>query len=173
MVLLSPLRTHCGLPFISIATTVVLLLCWHWWSPNLVHLVIDQDSGTKVGIPIKSSPQPKPLPEAPAVVQRAQPHPSNLVDLLSSLMFKNYGIVKSSDVYVWSGIECTYLEAQNVTGSYTSWADTYGQTSYLFQSVGGVLVHPPSGMRSSVPLGGEVCPPGCVKVVSKLLMFCL
>ena len=135
---------------------MILLLWWHWWSPHIVVLLVHQDSSANAAIPIKSTPPPPPqAAAAQAAVQRAKLRPSDLVDLLTSLAFKNYGVVKSSDAYVWSDITCTYLEAQNVSDAYTSWADSYGQTSYLFQSVGGVLVHPPTGMRSSVPLGGE------------------
>eukprot|EP00731_Ephydatia_muelleri_P017942 Em0010g1040a len=49
-----------------------------------------------------------------------------------------------------------YFETQNVTNPYTSWAYyPFGPSAYyLFQDVDGVLVTPPSGMRSSVPLGG-------------------
>ena len=126
-------------------------------------LIVHQDSRTEIDIPIKSKlPPPKqlslPSAEVNSVrVQKVAPRPTDLVDLLSGLSFKNYGVVKSSDVYVFEPLTCTglYLEAQNVTGSYTSWSDTYEKSSYLFQSVAGILVHPPSGMRSSVPLGGE------------------
>jgi hypothetical protein len=78
-----------------------------------------------------------------------------LVSLLGNLTFKNYGVVKSSDRYTWQKIPCMYLESQNVSGPYLSWADR-SYANYLYHNVSGDLVHPPSGMRSSVPLGGEV-----------------
>ena len=42
-----------------------------------------------------------------------------------------------------------------MSGPYVSWADR-DRASYLYHDVSGNLIHPPSGMRSSVPLGGEV-----------------
>ena len=41
-----------------------------------------------------------------------------------------------------------------MSGPYLGWADI-GKCPYLYHDVGGDLVSPPSGMRSSVPLGGE------------------
>ncbi len=77
-----------------------------------------------------------------------------LVHLLQNLTFKNYGIVKQSDVYKSILTKCLYLEAQKVAGPYVGWADRY-KCDYLFHDVSGDLIPPPSGMRSSVPLGGE------------------
>ena len=77
-----------------------------------------------------------------------------LVDLLENLTFKNYGLVKNSDKYTWHEIPCAYLEAQNVSGPYVGWADTT-HANYLYRDVAGDLMHPPSGLRSSVPLGGK------------------
>ncbi len=77
-----------------------------------------------------------------------------LVQLLGNLTFKNYGIVKSRDEFVWIPKPCWYLEAQNVSGPYVGWADQ-AACNYLYRSISGDLVEPPSGMRSSVPLGGE------------------
>ncbi len=78
-----------------------------------------------------------------------------LVHLRQSLTFKNYryGIVKQSIRYVWNTCLCVYLELQNVSGPH-SWADL-DKCNYLFHDVSGDLKAPPSGMRSSVPLGGE------------------
>ena len=47
-----------------------------------------------------------------------------------------------------------YLESQYVTGPYLAWTDTK-RCPYLYHNVGGDLVSPPLGMRSSVPLGGK------------------
>ena len=41
-----------------------------------------------------------------------------------------------------------------MSGPYLSWTDG-GRHPYLYHIVGGDLVSPPLGMRSSVPLGGE------------------
>ena len=167
---LNSCRTYCGLPSILIVLAVVLLLCWHWWSTQVLVLIVHQDS--PVNIPIKSTPPPlssSPKAEVNSVrVQKVTPRPTDLVDLLSSLSFKNYGIAKSSDVYVFNDLPCIYLEAQNVTSSYTSWSDTYGESSYLYQSVAGILVHPPSGMRSSVPLGGEDNSWGVIRILGSV-----
>ena len=76
------------------------------------------------------------------------------MDSLQKLIFKNYGIVRDTDRFAWKKIPCAYLESQNVTGPYVGWADT-GMCNYLYQLIGNDLVHPPSGMRSSVPLGGK------------------
>ncbi len=62
--------------------------------------------------------------------------------------------MKQSDKYVWKQSRCLCLEAQNVSGPYVGWADRYN-FRYLFHDVSGDLIPPPSGMRSSVPLGGE------------------
>ncbi len=62
--------------------------------------------------------------------------------------------MKQSDKYMWKLSRCWYLEAQNVSGPYSGWADKRN-CNYLFHDVSGDLIPPPSGMRSSVPLGGE------------------
>ena len=77
-----------------------------------------------------------------------------LVSLLGNLTFKNYGVVKNTDRYTWQRVPILYLEAQNVSGPYVGWADTKS-ANYLFHDVAGDMLHPPSGMRSSVPLGGK------------------
>ena len=77
-----------------------------------------------------------------------------LIDALQKLVFKNYGVTRDTDKYTWKTIPCHYLESQNVTRPYIGWADV-NQCNYLFRLVGEDLVHPPSGIRSSVPLGGE------------------
>jgi len=46
-----------------------------------------------------------------------------------------------------------HLESQNVSGPYMGWADE-GRCNYLYQDVNGDLLHPASGLHSSVPLGG-------------------
>ena len=79
---------------------------------------------------------------------------TSLVDLLEQLEFYNYGTVSHTDSFEWSVTPCLYLESQNVSGPYVGWADRQ-HFNYLYQSVSGELLHPPSGMRSSVPLGGE------------------
>ena len=45
-----------------------------------------------------------------------------------------------------------------MSGPYVSWADRT-HANYLYHDVSGDLMHPPSGMRSSVPLGGKA---GCI-----------
>ena len=51
-------------------------------------------------------------------------------------------------------ITCRYLESQYVSGPYLAWVDKH-KCLYLYHNVGGNLVSPPLGMRSSVPLGGK------------------
>ena len=41
-----------------------------------------------------------------------------------------------------------------MSGPYLAWTDR-GRCPYLYHNVGGDLVSPPLGMRSSVPLGGK------------------
>ena len=41
-----------------------------------------------------------------------------------------------------------------MSGPYLGWYDK-GKCPYLYHNVGGDLVSPPLGMRSSVPLGGK------------------
>ena len=41
-----------------------------------------------------------------------------------------------------------------MSGPYVGWADK-GMCNILYQDVGGDQLHPASGVRSSVPLGGE------------------
>lgn len=138
--------------FLLISLTLVfLLLCiWFWPRQQIqIYNYYSSEGGT-----INSQ----------AVVTNAAPlkyysQDESLVNLLGNLTFKNYGIVKSSDHFVWREIPILYLEAQNVSGPYLGWADTH-QANYLFQDVSGpYLTNPPSGMRSSVPLGGK----GCIK----------
>ena len=71
-----------------------------------------------------------------------------------------------------NNVTCRYLESQYVSGPYLAWVDKH-KFLYLYHNVGGDLVSPPLGMRSSVPLGGKSsrigawylgCPP------SKLLL---
>lgn len=73
---------------------------------------------------------------------------------LPKLKFLNQGVVHSTDVYTWKEQPCGYLEAQNVTTVRSSWIDS-NKFNYMYQSMAGAkMVPPPSGMRSSVPLGG-------------------
>lgn len=73
---------------------------------------------------------------------------------LPKLKFLNQGVVHSTDIYTWKEQPCMYLEAQNVTTVRSSWRDST-KFNYLYQSTAdGKMVSPPSGMRSSVPLGG-------------------
>jgi hypothetical protein len=94
-------------------------------------------------------------------VQSAAPRSSDLIYLLSSLTFENYGVVQSTYNYFYGTVYVGYFETLNVTTPYTSWAyDPFGPSPYyLFQDVNGAQVTPPSGMRSSVPLGGETSHP--------------
>ena len=81
--------------------------------------------------------------------------PETLIELLQNLTFLNSGVIKNSDEFVWLRQRCLYLESQNVSGPYISWADTHS-FNYLFRHRGQTYVDPPSGMRSSVPLGGKM-----------------
>ncbi|CAD5124032.1 DgyrCDS12336 [Dimorphilus gyrociliatus] len=72
---------------------------------------------------------------------------------LLNLEFANSGISKAGDVYQWKQLPCSYLESQNVTTIQQNWAN-YKKFNYLFQEKNGELIPPPSGIRSSVPLGG-------------------
>ena len=96
-----------------------------------------------------------------------------LIEELDSLVFKNYGAVRKTDKFVWTEQACNYLEAHNVTGPYVGWAERY-KCAYLYHELGGKLLHPPSGMRSSVPLGGQSsCEYGCGCVIDILsTVFC-
>ena len=79
-----------------------------------------------------------------------------LSELLKSMVFKNSGTVKSTDEFVWQSQPCSYLESQNTSTVWTGW-DVTGKHNYLYQRLAnGSLVAPPSGMRSSVPVGGEI-----------------
>ncbi|XP_019852028.1 PREDICTED: uncharacterized protein LOC109581956 [Amphimedon queenslandica] len=127
---------------------LVLSMLYIWFRPQQQILIYNYYNSSKGG-----------NLNSQAVVTNAAPlkfysQDESLVDLLGNLTFKNYGIVKSTDSYVWREIPILYLEAQNVSGPYLGWADTH-QANYLFLEVSGpYLTNPPSGMRSSVPLGG-------------------
>ncbi|XP_023931770.1 uncharacterized protein LOC106167159 [Lingula anatina] len=81
----------------------------------------------------------------------------SISDLLLKIQFKNEGIIKSSDRYVWKRQGCVYLEQENVThisDSAMGW-DLWDAFNYRYQQLdNGTLVPPPSGIRSAVPLGG-------------------
>ena len=96
-----------------------------------------------------------------------------LIEELDSLVFKNYGAVRKTDKFVWNQHPCHYLEAHNVTGPYRGWAEV-GTCTYMFQEIGNEQFNPPSGMRSSVPLGGQSsCEYGCGCVIDILsTVFC-
>ena len=136
------------LTVIPLVLLALVLLCWHQWDCNVV--MVKPANVSKV---VHRPPPPLRSPK----VQKATPRPTNLPALLSSLTFDNYGVVQSTDSYVFGPVYVGYFETQNVTNPYTSWAYyPFGPSAYyLFQDVDGVLVTPPSGMRSSVPLGGE------------------
>jgi len=76
-----------------------------------------------------------------------------LVEQLEKLTFLNYGLTSYNYEYVWDPINCVYLESQNVSGPYIGWV-AKGETNYLYRAIDGKLIDPPSGMRSSMPLGG-------------------
>uniref|UniRef100_A0A1X7SQU2 Glycosyl-hydrolase family 116 N-terminal domain-containing protein n=1 Tax=Amphimedon queenslandica TaxID=400682 RepID=A0A1X7SQU2_AMPQE len=130
---------------ISLALVFLLLCIWFW--PRQQIQIYNYYNSSKGG-----------NLNSQALVTNAAPlkfysQDESLVNLLGNLTFKNYGIVRSSDQYVWEEIRISYVEAQNVSGPYLGWADI-GHANYLFHDVSGDLTHPPSGMRSSVPLGG-------------------
>ena len=145
----------CRSIFLSTRTLLVLiiiivLLAWLWPSHHI--LVVVQYLPSKGGV--INSQSSDAVPPAHSLLQ-VYSDEDDLVDILGNLTFKNYGVVKSSDLYMWHVMPCLYLESQNVSGPYVGWADT-GHCNYLYHDVSGDLIHPPSGMRSSVPLGGEV-----------------
>uniref|UniRef100_A0A1X7UVT0 Uncharacterized protein n=1 Tax=Amphimedon queenslandica TaxID=400682 RepID=A0A1X7UVT0_AMPQE len=138
----SPVKTI----LISLAL-VFLLLCIWFWPPQQIQIYNYYNSSKEGNI------------NSEAVATNAAPlkiysQDESLVNLLGNLTFKNYGIVRSSDHYVWKEIRISYVEAQNVSGPYLGWADI-GHANYLYHDVSGDLTHPASGMRSSVPLGGK------------------
>ena len=108
----------------------------------------EKETITLYGDPIKD-----PIPQAETPVSMLQPE--TLIELLQNLTFLNSGVVKNSDEFVWLNQSCKYLESQNVSGPYTGWADVHS-VNYLFRRRGQIYVDPPSGMRSSVPLGGKM-----------------
>lgn len=73
---------------------------------------------------------------------------------IPNLKFLNSGKVRAGDKYEWKKLPCNYLESQNVSGFQNNWADR-GNFNYLFQNQNGQLNPPPTGIRSSVPLGGK------------------
>ncbi|XP_064405275.1 uncharacterized protein LOC135350425 [Halichondria panicea] len=105
----------------------------------------------KETITLYRDPIKDPIPHAETPVSMLQPE--TLIELLQNLTFLNSGVVKNSDEFVWLNQRCQYLESQNVSGPYTGWADV-NSVNYLFRDRGQNYVDPPSGMRSSVPLGG-------------------
>lgn len=135
---------------ILISLLILLLLIWVWPRQNIL-IFYSSIEGDKINGSQYS---------ADAVVSytsflRFYSQDEPLIELLGNLTFKNSGIVKTSDKYTWQGIPCLYLESQNVSGPYVSWDDcAKGYANYLYHDVAGDLIHPPSGMRSSVPLGG-------------------
>jgi len=72
------------------------------------------------------------------------------IELLKRLRFKNSGVVRRDTRFEYHTRPCYYME--DVDQWTTPWSDGY--YSYLYEVRGGELVDPPSGMRSSVPLGG-------------------
>ncbi len=126
------------------------IFMWVWFRPNCHTVLYYSTSGE--GAVNHQSPETSRTGKISLLDTRSKDEP--LVQLLGNLTFKNYGIVKSRDEFVWIPKPCRYLEAQNVSRPYMGWAveETF---NYLYHSVSGDLLHPPSGMRSSVPLGGE------------------
>ncbi len=78
-----------------------------------------------------------------------------LIEQLQKLRFLNSGLVKNTDEFVWLQQKISYLESQNVSGPYVGWADVHA-ANYLFKHQGEIFTDPPSGIRSSVPLGGKI-----------------
>ncbi len=141
------LRSLCG----STQRTVILLaisvfLCVWFWShrPTVVYYSTSDSEETAGDNQFSHS----------VFLTHKPSKDDHLIHLLRNLMFKNYGVVRGSDRFVWKASPCQYLEAQNVTGPYMAWGNT-DVCNYLFRDVSGDLIPPPSGMRSSVPLGGE------------------
>ncbi len=114
---------------------------------SLINPQYTDSEATLDGVPIKD-----PVPQATPI---SMLQPETLIELLQNLIFLNSGVVKNSDEFVWLKQKCLYLESQNVSGPYIGWADTYS-FNYLFRHRGQTYVDPPSGMRSSVPLGGKM-----------------
>ena len=125
---------------------LVLVLCFLWFRPSCIRVVILSPPSSFNTAPLKQGPS--------HTLSSARQDNSSLASLLAGLKFNNYGVVRSSDRFSWLAVPCAYLESQNVSGPYRGWADT-GNCSHLFRDVDGDLLHPASGLRSSVPLGGE------------------
>lgn len=130
---------------IFIISILIFLLCIWFWSRQQILIHYSSGKGNQINSQSADS----------ISLLRFYSQDEPLIDLLGNLTFKNYGVVKSSDKYTWQEIPCAYLEAQNVSGPYVGWADR-SHANYLYHDVSGDLIHPPSGMRSSVPLGGEL-----------------
>ncbi|XP_019863749.1 PREDICTED: uncharacterized protein LOC109592849, partial [Amphimedon queenslandica] len=130
---------------ISLALAFLLLCIWFWpRQQTLIYNYYNSSEGENINSQAVFPHHAAPL--------KFYSQDESLVNLLGNLTFKNYGIVKSTDHYVWQQIPCHYLEAQNVSGPYLAWADVK-QANYLFHDVSGDMTHPASGMRSSIPLG--------------------
>ena len=125
-----------------------LVLCILWFRPSCIPAVIFSSPSSFDTTPLQDFKQrPNHTPN------QGYRNSSSLASLLTALKFNNYGIVRSSDRFAWSPAPCLYLESQNVSGPYMGWADERS-CNYLYQDVDGDLLHPASGLRSSVPLGG-------------------
>ena len=87
----------------------------------------------------------------------AGPSSSSLAERLVALRFNNVGVTKSTTDFTVATVPCGYLEPENVTTPQHAWAQK-GKCPFVFttnQSGGGrLLVPPPLGIRSAVPLGG-------------------
>ena len=75
---------------------------------------------------------------------------ANIQSILSTLAFKNSGIVTRDMAFEYHTKPCYYTE--NIDSWSTPWDEAY--YSYLYQRSDGMLHSPPTGMRSAVPLGG-------------------
>ncbi len=138
-------RYLCGSTQRNIALlAIIVFLCVWFWShrPTVVYYSTSDSEETAGSDQFSHS----------VVLLRKYSQDDPLVHLLGNLTFKNYGVVKRSDQFRSRRIRCQYLEAENVTEPYRSWA---GECSYLYHYVSGDWIPPPSGMRSSVPLGGK------------------
>jgi len=92
------------------------------------------------------------------------PH-DKLIEALTRLRFKNSGVVRRDMRFEHRTRPCYYME--DVDRWSTPWDDGY--YSYLYEIRDGEAVDPPTGMRSSVPLGGlgagtiELRADGCLR----------
>jgi uncharacterized protein (DUF608 family)/HEAT repeat protein len=68
-------------------------------------------------------------------------------NLLQQLSFKNSGIIRKDMRFEYRKTPCFYMEGID------KWV-VFKNYSYLYERRAGKLITPPSGMRSSVPLGG-------------------